>query len=126
MFQDQLNRQDIEDIFAEGVERNREILTQEISGARKVLQERLYSSERKKKKAAWRKCKMTDKAPDICNFMPKKNENVSFKHCHGKKLLGIMHTGLHNRINGPSNIVVNSIKTGTEHLRTPSWVDAFK
>ena len=126
VFQDQLSRKDIEDIFADGVEKNKAILTQKISNAREVLLERLYSSERKRKKAAWRKCKMTDKAPDIYNFMPKKNENVSFEHCHGKKLLKIMHDGLNTRVNGPTNIVVKNIKTGTKHLRTPSWVNAFK
>ena len=126
VFQGQLSRQDIEDIFAEEVERNREALIQEVVDAREVLLERLYSSQRKMKKPAWKKCKMTNKAPDIGNFMPNKNESIPFEHCHGKRLLRIMHNGLHNRIKGPSAIVVKSIKTRTEHLRNPIWMNAFR
>ena len=126
VFHDQLSRQDIEDIFAEGVEKGRELLTQEVYDAREVLLERLYSSERKMKKSAWRTCKMPNKAPDIFNFLPKESENFSFENCHGKRLLRIMHSGLHNRIKGPSKMVVKNIKMSTEHLRSPSWVNAFK
>lgn len=126
VFQDQLSRQDIEDIFTEGVEKNREALIQDATDAREVLLEKLYSSQRKREKTAWKKCKMTNKAPDIGNFIPRENESLVFENCHGKRLLRIMHNGLHNSIKGPPNMVVKNIKTSTEHLQCPIWVNAFK
>ena len=126
VFKEHLSYEDIEEIFAEGVKENRKMLKKEIRDARDVINERVYKSDRKREKTAWKSCNMTDKAPNVSEFYPSARANISFENCRGKKLLKIMHNGIHNRIKGPSELVVDSIRMSTEHLRTPCWVDAFK
>lgn len=126
VFKNHLSYEEIEDIFSEGVKENRQMLKKKIRDARYVIRESVYKSDRKRGKAAWKKCNMTDKIPNVRDFYPSTKEGISFENCHGKQLLKIMHNGIHNRIKGPSELVVERIKMSTEHLRTPCWVDAFK
>ena len=126
VFGNHLNYQDIEDIFAKGVKENRKMLKEKIRAARKVIGERIYKSKRDNIKRAREKCKLTDKAPNLRSFYPSANENIAFENCHGKELLTIMREGIHNRLKGPSELVGELIMKETEHLRIPSWVDAFK
>jgi predicted ATPase len=94
--------------------------------ARAQVQSSLYDVPRKRQKSEWAASGMPDNAPPIGGFIPANGlVPVSFEHSHGKMLMTGLRPKIHNLVGGGSQASDNQVYTATDHLRTPTWVDAF-
>lgn len=86
----------------------------------------LYNVPRKRGKPEWVTSGMPDNPPLIDEFVPANGLTpVSFQHSHGKMLMDALRPKIHHHAGGASQVLENKIYTTTDHLRHPSWEEAF-
>ena len=101
VFDGLISQKEIKSIVSDTIAEQRDEQTGLIRSLRSAIGEKLYSSERYRKKDSWAAAGMPSSAPKVADFLPATGkEPLTIDQCHGKTLLRALKPRLHCKHEG--------------------------
>jgi hypothetical protein len=122
----QLSRNKVSDIVAAAIAEGRDEITNRIRMARKNIEDRLYGTERFRRKPAWESSGMLDRPPKISDFLPASGMvPLTVEQCHGKELARLVLPKIFAECKGNTDKLRELIYSSSKFLQDTDWSVAF-